>query len=65
MNIKRTGYPEEINVSWYTMDPLHYPVFNQNDGYLGAVLTEWFLSMERLAEAVRKAKAKWPDIHGD
>lgn len=59
MNINRTGYPEEVNVSWYTMDPLHYPVFNENDEYLGAVLSQHgFLSMERLAEAVRKAKAK-------
>ena len=68
MNINRTGYPEEVNVSWYTMDPLHYPVFNENDEYLGAVLSQrGFLSMERLAEAVRKAKAKmarysWSDI---
>lgn len=59
MNINRTGYPEKVNVSWYTMDPLHYPVFNENDEYLGAVLSQHgFMSMERLAEAVRKAKAK-------
>lgn len=59
MNIHRTGYPEGVNVSWYSMDPLHYPVFNENDEYLGAVLSQrGFLSMERLAEAVRKAKAK-------
>ena len=59
MNINRTGYPEEVNVSWYTMDPLHYPVFNENNEYLGAVLSQrGFLNMERLAEAVRKAKAK-------
>jgi hypothetical protein len=59
MNINRTGYPKKVNVSWYTMDPLHYPVFNENDEYLGAVLSQHgFLSMERLAEAVRKAKAK-------
>ena len=59
MNIYRTGYPKGVNVSWYTMDPLHYPVFNENDEYLGAVLSyRGFLSMERLAKAVRKAKAK-------
>lgn len=59
MNIYRTGYPGGVNVSWYTMDPLHYPVFNENDGYLGAVLSQrGFMSMERLEEAVRKAKAK-------
>ena len=59
MNIYRTGYLKEVNVSWYTIDPLHYPVFNENDEYLGAVLSyRGFLSMERLAEAVRKAKAK-------
>jgi hypothetical protein len=59
MNISRTGYPKGVNVSWYTMDPLHYPVFNENDEYLGSVLSyRGFLSMERLAEAVRKAKAK-------
>lgn len=59
MNINRTGYPKKVNVSWYAMDPLHYPVFNENDEYLGAVLSQHgFLSMERLAEAVRKAKAK-------
>jgi hypothetical protein len=59
MNINRAGYPKGVNVSWYTMDPLHYPVFNENDEYLGAVLSyRGFLSMERLAEAVRKAKAK-------
>lgn len=59
MNIHRTGYPKVVNVSWYTMDPLHYPVFNENDEYLGAVLSQrGFLSRERLAEAVRKAKAK-------
>lgn len=59
MNINRTGYSKKVNVSWYTMDPLHYPVFSENDEYLGAVLSQHgFLSMERLAEAVRKAKAK-------
>ena len=59
MNINRTGYRKEVNVSWYTMDPLHYPVFNENDEYLGAVLSyRGFISMERLAEAVKKAKAK-------
>ncbi len=59
MNLYRTGYPKGVNVSWYAMDPLHYPVFNENDEYLGAVLSyRGFLSMERLAEAVRKAKAK-------
>lgn len=59
MNISRTGYPEGVNVSWYAMDPLHYPVFNENDEYLGAVLSQrGFMSMDRLAEAVRKAKAK-------
>jgi hypothetical protein len=59
MSIHRTGYPEGVNVSWYTMDPLHYPVFDENNEYLGAVLSQrGFLSKERLAEAVRKAKAK-------
>ena len=59
MNIYRTGYPKGVNVSWYTMDPLHFPVFNENDEYLGAVLSyRGFLSMDRLAEAVRKAKVK-------
>jgi hypothetical protein len=59
MNLHRTGYPEGVNVSWYAMDPLHYPVFNDSDEYIGAVLSQrGFLSMERLAEAVRKAKAK-------
>lgn len=59
MNIKRTGYLKGVNVSWFTMDPLHYPVFDENDEYLGAVLSQrGFLSGDRLAEAVRKAKAK-------
>ncbi len=59
MNVNRTGYPKVVNVSWYTMNPLHYPVFNEDDEYLGAVLSQrGFLSMERPAEAVRKSKAK-------
>lgn len=65
LNIRRTGYPEAVNVSWYRMDPLHYPVFNENDEYLGAVLSQrGFLSSERLAEAVRKAKAKMARYQG-
>ena len=59
VSVNRTGYPNGVNVSWYVMDPLHYPVFDENDKYLGAVLSQrGFLSMDRLAEAVRKAKAK-------
>ena len=59
MNINRTGYPGEVNVSWFTIDPLHYPVFNENNEYLGAILSQrGFMNMERLAEAVRKARAK-------
>jgi hypothetical protein len=59
MNIYRTGYPKEVNVSWYTMDPLHYPVFNENDEYSGAVISYFgFQSVEKLVKAVEKAKAK-------
>jgi len=58
-NVYRTGYPGEINVSWYTIDPLHYPVFDEKNEYLGAVLSQHgFLSAEKLAKAVKKAEVK-------
>jgi hypothetical protein len=59
MNINRTGYPSGVNLSWFTIDPLHYPAFDEKDEYKGAVLSQrGFISTDRLAEAVRKAKAK-------
>lgn len=59
MNIYRIGYPNEVNVSWYTIDPLHYPIFDEKNEYLGAVLSSHgFIGAEKLVKAAKKAEVK-------
>lgn len=59
LNGRRNQAVKEILGEIYSSEPEREYYFNEIDEYLGAVLSQrGFLSMERLAEAVRKAKAK-------
>jgi hypothetical protein len=59
LNGRRNQAVKEILGEISSSEPEREYYFNEIDEYLGAVLNQrGFLSMERLAEAVRKAKAK-------